>query len=63
MIVHEDSAFGSGLAKLLNAQLPEKGFQILETISHPTPTRDFNNVVTKIRAAEPGPRDPGELLQ
>src|SRR6187402_1496637 len=53
LIVHEDSAFGSGLAKLLNAQLPEKGFQIMETISHPTPTRDFNNVVTKIRAANP----------
>src|SRR5262252_3853728 len=27
MIVHEDSLFGSGLAKLLNAQLPERGFQ------------------------------------
>jgi len=53
MIVHEDSAFGSGLAKLLNAQLPEKGFQVIETISHPTPTRDFNNVVTKIKAADP----------
>jgi len=53
MIVHEDSAFGSGLAKLLNAQLPEKGFQVIETIPHPTPTRDFNNVVTKIRAADP----------
>ena len=53
MIVHEDSAFGSGLAKLLNTQLPEKGFQVMETISHPTPTRDFNNVVTKIRAANP----------
>src|SRR5438046_10602950 len=32
MIVHEDSLFGSGLAKLLNAQLPQGGFQILETI-------------------------------
>src|SRR3954464_9923703 len=53
MIVHEDSLFGSGLAKLLNAQLPERCFQVLETISHPTPTRDFNNVVTKIRAANP----------
>jgi len=53
MIVHEDSAFGSGLAKLLNTQLPEKGFQILETISHPTPTRDFNNVALKIRAQNP----------
>jgi branched-chain amino acid transport system substrate-binding protein len=53
MIVHEDSAFGSGLAKLLNKQLPLNGFQILETIPHPTPTRDFNNVVLKIKAADP----------
>jgi branched-chain amino acid transport system substrate-binding protein len=53
MIVHEDSAFGAGLAKLLNAQLPERGFQVLETISHPTPTRDFNNVALKIKANNP----------
>ncbi len=53
MIVHEDSAFGSGLAKLLNAQLPTNGFQVLDTIAHPTPTRDFNNVVLKIKAAAP----------
>jgi branched-chain amino acid transport system substrate-binding protein len=53
MIIHEDSAFGSGLAKLLNDQLPGKGFQVIETIPHPTPTRDFNNVVTKIRASNP----------
>src|SRR4029078_11804984 len=53
MIVHEDSLFGSGLAKLLNAQLPAQGFQILETIPHPTPTREFNNVVLKINAQNP----------
>jgi branched-chain amino acid transport system substrate-binding protein len=53
MIVHEDSAFGSGLARLLNAQLPERGFQVIETVSHPTPTRDFNNVVLKIRTQNP----------
>ena len=53
MIVHEDSLFGSGLAKLLNEQLPQKGFQVLETIPHPTPTRDFNNVVLKIKAQNP----------
>ena len=53
MIVHEDSAFGAGLAKLLNAQLPERGFTVLETISHPTPTRDFNNVALKIKAQSP----------
>jgi len=53
LIVHEDSAFGAGLAKLLNAQLPDRGFQVLETIPHPTPTRDFNNVVLKIRSQNP----------
>jgi len=53
VIVHEDSLFGSGLAKLLNAQLPASGFQVLETIPHPTPTRDFNNVVLKIKAQNP----------
>jgi branched-chain amino acid transport system substrate-binding protein len=53
MIVHEDSLFGAGLAKLLNAELPKHGFQILETIPHPTPTRDFNNVVLKMKAQNP----------
>ena len=53
IIVHEDLLFGSGLAKLLNAQLPPKGFEILETIPHPTPTRDFANVVLKIKAQNP----------
>lgn len=53
MIVHEDSAFGAGLAKLLNGQLPDRGFQVLETIPHPTPTREFENVVLKIKAQNP----------
>jgi len=53
VIVHEDSLFGSGLAKLLNAQLPPKGFQVLDTIPHPTPTRDFNTIALKIKAANP----------
>jgi len=53
MIVHEDSAFGAGLAKLLNAQLPEKGFQVLETIPHPTPNREFESIVLKIKAQNP----------
>ena len=53
MIVHEDSLFGSGLAKLLNAQLPGKGFKELQTIAHPTPMRDFNTIVLKIKAQNP----------
>src|SRR5215831_12183817 len=53
IIVHEDSAFGSGLAKLLNEQLPGRGFQVFETIPFPTPSRDFNNVVLKIKGQNP----------
>jgi len=53
MIVHEDSLFGSGMAKALNDALPAKGYQILSTIPHPTPIRDFNNVVLQIRAQNP----------
>jgi branched-chain amino acid transport system substrate-binding protein len=53
IVINEDSAFGSGLAKLLNAQLPGRGFEVLDTISHPTPTRDFNNVALKIKAQNP----------
>ena len=53
VIVNEDSAFGAGLAKLLNAQLPDKGFQVLDTIAHPTPTREFESIVLKIKAHNP----------
>jgi branched-chain amino acid transport system substrate-binding protein len=53
VIVNEDSAFGAGLAKLLNAQLPDKGFQVLDTIAHPTPMREFDSVVLKLKAANP----------
>lgn len=52
-IIHEDSLFGSGLAKLLNGRLPEFGFEVIDTIAHATPTRDFGNVVTKLRSTKP----------
>jgi branched-chain amino acid transport system substrate-binding protein len=53
VVVHEDGLFGSGMAKLLNAKLPESGFQVLETIAHPTPSRDMSNVVLKIKSLNP----------
>jgi branched-chain amino acid transport system substrate-binding protein len=53
MIIHEESAFGSGMAKTLNARLPEKGMEVVETISHPNPTLDFSNIVLKIKARKP----------
>jgi branched-chain amino acid transport system substrate-binding protein len=53
VIVHEDSAFGSGTAGLLAKELPGIGIEVLEVIKHPTPTLDFNNIVLTIKAKKP----------
>jgi len=53
VLVHEDGFFGAGLARLMQAQLPQRGFEILETIPHPTPARDMSNVALRIRALNP----------
>jgi branched-chain amino acid transport system substrate-binding protein len=53
VLVHEDGLFGSGLAKLMQTELPKRGFEILETIAHPTPARDMSNVALHIRSLNP----------
>ncbi|MCQ4160195.1 ABC transporter substrate-binding protein [Roseomonas sp. GC11] len=53
VLVHEDGLFGSGLAKLMQTELPKLGFEVLETIAHPTPARDMSNVALRIRALNP----------
>ena len=53
VLVHEDGLFGSGLAKLMAGELPKHGFEVLETIAHPTPSRDMSNVALRIRALKP----------
>lgn len=53
VLVYEDGAFGSGLAKTLAGELPKRGFEVLDMIAHPTPTRDFTNIGLKLRAAKP----------
>jgi branched-chain amino acid transport system substrate-binding protein len=53
VLVHEDGLFGSGLAKLMQTALPANGFEILDTIAHPTPARDMSNIALQIRAKNP----------
>jgi branched-chain amino acid transport system substrate-binding protein len=53
IIVHEDSAFGTGTAGLLGKELPGIGIEVLDVIKHPTPTLDFNNIVLTIKAKKP----------
>jgi len=53
MIVHEDSLFGTGTAALLSKSLPQHGFEVKEVVKHPNPTRDFNNIVLRMRSVDP----------
>lgn len=53
VLVHEDGLFGSGLAKLMATELPKHGFEILDSIAHPTPARDMSNVALRIRSLKP----------
>ena len=53
VVVHEDGLFGSGMARLMQTELPKRGFEILETISHPTPARDMSNIALRIRSLNP----------
>jgi branched-chain amino acid transport system substrate-binding protein len=53
VIVHEESEFGTGTAKLLGSKLPGVNIQPLETIKHANPTRDFSNVALRIKGLKP----------
>jgi branched-chain amino acid transport system substrate-binding protein len=53
MIIHEESLFGTGTANLLAKQLPPLGFEVKDVIKHANPTRDFNNIVLRVKAANP----------
>jgi branched-chain amino acid transport system substrate-binding protein len=53
MIIHEESLFGTGTANLLKEQLPQLGYEVKEVIKHANPTRDFNNIVLRMKAVNP----------
>jgi branched-chain amino acid transport system substrate-binding protein len=53
MIVHEESLFGTGTANLLQQLLPGLGYKVVEVIKHANPTRDFNNIVLRMKALAP----------
>lgn len=53
MIIHEESLFGSGTAALLARELPGYGYEVKEVVKHANPTRDFNNIVLRMKAINP----------
>jgi branched-chain amino acid transport system substrate-binding protein len=53
MIIHEESLFGTGTANLLASELPGYGFEVKDVIKHANPTRDFNNIVLRMKQINP----------
>jgi branched-chain amino acid transport system substrate-binding protein len=53
VLVHEDSEFGTSTAKLAASLLPKIGIEVKALIPHATPTRDFTNIVLRIKAEKP----------
>ena len=53
IIVHEESEFGTGTAKLMTAALKEHNLEVIDSIKHANPTRNFDNVALRIKSAKP----------
>ncbi len=53
VIVHEDSEFGTSTAKLLQTKLSGINIEVKEVLKHASPTRDFTNLVLRIKSIRP----------
>jgi branched-chain amino acid transport system substrate-binding protein len=53
VIIHEDSEFGTNTSKLLAAKLGGVGIEVKEVLKHATPTRDFSNLVLRVKSLKP----------
>lgn len=53
VVVHEDSEFGTTTARLLAERLAGIGIEVRQVLRHATPTRDFSNLVLRIKSARP----------
>jgi branched-chain amino acid transport system substrate-binding protein len=53
IVVHEESEFGTGTAKLMETELPKIGIEVQEVIKHANPTLNFDNVALRIRSRKP----------
>ena len=53
ILVHENSEFGTNTATALKEKLPGIGIKVLDVMPHATPTRDFSNIVLRIKEQKP----------
>lgn len=53
VLVHEDSEFGTSTARLLQSKISGINLEVKEVLKHATPTRDFSNLVLRIKSLKP----------
>ena len=53
VLVHEDSEFGTSTARLLSGKISGVGLEVKEVLKHATPTRDFSNLVLRVKSLKP----------
>jgi branched-chain amino acid transport system substrate-binding protein len=53
VLVHEDSEFGTSTARLLQGKISGVGLEVKEVLKHATPTRDFSNLVLRVKSLKP----------
>ena len=53
VLVHEDSEFGTSTARLLQGKISGIGLEVKEVLKHATPTRDFSNLVLRVKSLKP----------
>jgi branched-chain amino acid transport system substrate-binding protein len=53
VLVHEDSEFGTSTARLLQGKISGVGLEVKEVLKHATPTRDFSNLVLRVKSLRP----------
>ena len=53
VLVHEDSEFGTSTARLLSGKISGIGLEVKDVLKHATPTRDFSNLVLRVKSLRP----------
>ncbi len=53
IVNEETTGFGAGIAKIMTKGLAPAGIEVVEVLSHPTPNKDFRNIVLKLKEIDP----------
>ena len=53
IVNEETTGFGAGIAGIMTKGLSPAGIEVVEVLSHPTPNKDFSNIVLKLKEIDP----------